>query len=164
MLSNNNEHALQFALSLADTGEPTGRYERRLIGMHDHWLTEAEADEQIIFYQGIKDEQGYNRYLSQEANLVALYLELHRCAPLQVFQESEEQFQALDDVPELIQQVTLGTREKAYYIFYSPLFDSIFTSAHDVAVVLYMLNNEAKPRAEYTIAQLVKAHHLYMLH
>ncbi|TGE20914.1 hypothetical protein [Hymenobacter metallicola] len=163
MVDEKNDHALQFAWALVETGEPTGRYEKRIIGMHDHWLSE-EAEEQIIFYQGIHNEQDYQHYLEQEANLVALYLAVHCCAPLLVYDEAEEQFQALHDVSALIQQVTLGAREKEHYLFYSPAFDSIWTSAHDVAVVLYLLDPEGKPAVEGAIAQLVKAHNLYMLH
>lgn len=160
---------LHQALTLAETilrdGEPADDWlgKRYLIGMHAKWLTEKEADQAIISFPGITDAHYYMRYLAQEANLVRFFLALHQANILLVFEEATEQFVAVETVAELVQLITLGTRELQHHILYSPSLHTVFVDAFDIAGVAYVLDGECAELALGTIIQLAQVNGLYIL-
>lgn len=157
--------AIRFVETLLEKGEPSAEWSGKqyVIGMHPKWLTEAEADHAIIFFSGITDANYYTHYIAQEANLVRFFLALHQANTLLVFEEATAQFLPVRKVADLVQLITLGTRELNHYIIYSPLLHTVFVDAHDVSSVAYVLHDKENIEALATMYRLAQANGLHLL-
>jgi hypothetical protein len=132
---------------------------KRVLSVHDHWLSEAEAATESISFSAFGSLQEYRFYLREEDKFVALLAALFRIGSAFYLEPSSSTVLPLESWQQLISLTTTGLREKGHFLFYFRRFQLLLASAFDLNVSAYFLD----PQQQDALAELAHGYQLHLL-
>jgi|GEM_PF-4318763 len=153
-------HVAALLRQLTQAGDLTAAdgIHKRVLSIYDHWLSEEEADHDIISFSIFTSLPEYRFYLAEEDKFVRLFAALFRRGDL-FYIDREDTLLPLDSWPALISLTTTGLREQGPFFLYAGPYQVILASAHDLNVAAYFLNLEQQEH----FAELARAYQLHLL-
>lgn len=132
---------------------------RRVLSIHDHWLSEEEAATDTISFSTFNSLQEYRFYLREEDKFVALFAALFRNSDAFYFDAFSARALPLEGWQQLLGLTTTGLREQRHFAFYIRRFQVLLASAHNLSVAAYFLD----PQQQEAVAELASGYQLYLL-
>ncbi|TGE09824.1 hypothetical protein [Hymenobacter fodinae] len=153
--------ALQLLQQLAAHGEllPQPGIQRRTLSLHDHWLSEEEAEEATLSFATLSSLQDYRFYLREEERFVHLLASLFRGNEILFVHPADGTVRPLVSWAEFIAVSTSGLREQTPFTLYIPSMHMLLCSAYDLNVSVYFLDD----RSPIVFAELALAYGLHVL-
>ncbi|MBC8082481.1 MAG: hypothetical protein H7Z21_04660 [Hymenobacter sp.] len=127
-------------LKITETGdlEPEDEICKRVLSIHDHWLSEEEARFMLSF-STLRSWPDYRHYLKEEDKFVVLFSALFQEGDIFYFEHSDDTVVPLESWQQLVARTTTGLREKQHFLFYVRRFRLLLVSAYDLNVAVYFL-------------------------
>ncbi|UOQ65849.1 hypothetical protein [Hymenobacter volaticus] len=146
---------------LAEQGRLTSEdgIQKRVLSIHDHWLSMEEATTDAISFAVLNSLQEYRFYLREEDKFVALFATLFRNSDAFYLDTFSSTALPLEGWQKLISLTTKGLREQGKFVFYLRRFQVLLASAHDLNVAVYFLD----PQQQDPFAELANGYELYLL-
>ncbi|WP_342270239.1 hypothetical protein [Rickettsia endosymbiont of Orchestes rusci] len=130
------------------------------ISVFDHWLSEEEADELIIFYQRkFKFKENKEKYYQYEQLFIKFYLYLFNNT--KVYAYFDRLYVSFDSKEEYLSHVLLSIRERLFLKIILPEYHAIIDGGHDLTDLLKVKKDY--PEGLEAISKIVKEHGLYIL-
>ncbi|MDF7812942.1 hypothetical protein [Hymenobacter sp. YC55] len=146
---------------LAEEGDltPEDGIQKRILSIHDHWLSVEEAATDTISFSVFNSLQEYRFYLREEEKFVALFAALFRNSEAFYLELPGATVLPLESWRQLISLTTTGLREKGHFVFYLRRFRVLLASAYDLNVAVYFLD----PHQQDPFAELATEYQLHLL-
>lgn len=136
------------------------KYNVRCISVFDHWLTDEEYDELIIWYQKkFKFKEDKEKYYYYEQSFIKFYLYLFNNT--KVYARFDRIFASFDSQEEYLSHVLLSVRERLFLKIVLPEYHAIIDGGHDLTDILKVKKNY--PEGLEAISKIVKDHRLFIL-
>jgi hypothetical protein len=146
---------------LAEHGEmlPQEGVLRRTLSLHDHWLSEEEADGATLSFTTLGSYQDYRFYLREEDRFMGLLAALFRNSNVFLLEPADGTVRPIESWSEFIAVSTRGLREQTPFLLYAKSLEALLIGAHDLNVGVYFLESQ------YLVAftELALAYGLYLL-
>jgi hypothetical protein len=138
---------------------PVAGLPTRLLSIHDHRLSEAEAPDASLRFATLASLQDYRFYRSEEDKFITLLATLFRTTDVVYQAPHSATAQPLESWPHLIDLTTAGLREKQPFVFYIRRYHLLLASAPALSVTVYLL----EPGQEAAFGELARAYGLYLV-
>lgn len=121
------------------------------ISIFNHYLSEEEAENEILFYSDDLSSKKLEKYLKREKKLLKSLMNLNNKEVLFALKYNEDDSESdtknikvfkFSSSIEFEKEVTLGLREKKEFNVVIPVYESILISDYDLELVLFSNNEE----------------------
>lgn len=144
-------------------------YNTVIFSVFDHWLTEDEADKNIILYDKnlfSKQPKEYNKYRQYEKNFIHFYNDLYQKYLLYaVLQDSNGKalICKFDTKNECLKLVKSSIREEQVFLFLVPELQCVFSTNYDFTHILYVNKKYYSAFEKSNIFSMVNENNLFIL-
>jgi len=136
------------------------QYYVHCISVFDHWLSEEEAAELIIFYKRkFNSKENKEKYYQYEQLFIKFYLYLFNNT--KVYARFDRLYISFDSKEEYLSHVLLSVRERLFLKIILPEYHAIIDGGHDLTDILKVKKDY--PEGLEAISKIVKDHGLYIL-
>jgi hypothetical protein len=135
-------------------------YYVRCISVFDHWLSDEECDELMIYYQRkFNSKENKEKYYQYEKLFIKFYLYLFNNT--KVYARFDRLYVSFDSKEEYLSHVLLSVRERLFLKIILPEYHAIIDGGHDLTDILKVKKDY--PEGLEAISKIVKDHSLYIL-
>ena len=108
------------------------------LSCHDHFLTEEEAEEQILSYAIPLTPENKKKYFSEEAKFINFYKKIYsQYSTFFCFYDEPETYYEIESQDELKNICIKSLREQKFIDLYVKDIDLIISGSYDLEVILY---------------------------
>lgn len=130
---------------------------KSIISVYDHWLTEDEAEKDIISYAICSNKASFKRYYNKEKLFINFFISLYNKYKLHEYKMHDKTINPINSIDYLIHILSKGLREKEDFVIFDKLHTYILINSYDLNIVLYSL------RPEFYIKKLANQSNLFVL-
>lgn len=147
--------------------ENDSKYKAIGFSVFDHWLSKAEAEEQIFFYEQALEENNaekVKKYYEHHDRMLDFYLDLYNKTTVYGLTFSEYGPSAIvvfDSIEEYKSHVLLSVREQLFLKIILPEYTAVISGNYDLTHLLYTL--KSKPESLSKLSEIIKQNGLFIL-
>jgi len=137
-------------------------YYQMFFSVFDHWLTDEEAERNIVIYQEIeakKDSKISKMYYEQEEKILNFFREIFQNFSLYSYRSDSKEFLKIEREEILVKNCLDAIRNDKFSIIYLAGLDIFFRGNYDFTFIMYMKDKDKI----MTIKKFLDKHCLYVL-